>query len=75
MECHDIAEQWTDEMSEARLRYMDLEEAVAILATNTADEVLAHDRAADRQVPDLVDSRRHGRSRPPPGRAGPTCVR
>jgi len=35
MERYDIAERWTDEMSEARLRYMDLEEATAILATNS----------------------------------------
>jgi hypothetical protein len=35
MERYDIAEQWTDEMAEARLRYMDLAEATAILATNT----------------------------------------
>jgi hypothetical protein len=35
MERYDIAEGWTDEMSEARLRYMDLEEATAILATNS----------------------------------------
>jgi hypothetical protein len=33
IERYDIAERWTDEMSEARLRYMDLEEAAAILAT------------------------------------------
>jgi hypothetical protein len=33
MERYDIAEHWTDEMSEARLRYMNLEEAIAILAT------------------------------------------
>lgn len=35
MERYDIAERWTDEMSEARLRYMNLEEATAILATNS----------------------------------------
>lgn len=33
-ERYDIAERWTDEMAEARLRYMDLEEAVAILSSN-----------------------------------------
>lgn len=33
-ERYDIAERWTDEMAEARLRYMDLAEAVAILSTN-----------------------------------------
>jgi hypothetical protein len=33
-ERHDIAERWTDEMAEARLRYMDLPEAAAILAGN-----------------------------------------
>jgi hypothetical protein len=33
LERYDIAERWTDEMSEARLRYMDLAEATAILAT------------------------------------------
>ncbi len=35
MERYDIAEQWTDEMAEARLRYMNLPEATAILASNT----------------------------------------
>lgn len=35
MERYDIAERWTDEMSEARLRYMNLEEATAILATTS----------------------------------------
>ena len=34
-ERYDIAERWTDEMSEARLRYMDLAEATAILASGT----------------------------------------
>jgi hypothetical protein len=33
-ERHDIAERWTDEMAEARLRYMDLTEATAILSSN-----------------------------------------
>jgi hypothetical protein len=32
-ERYDIAERWTDEMAEVRLRYMGLPEAVAILAT------------------------------------------
>jgi hypothetical protein len=35
LERYDIAEQWTDEMSEARLRYMDLAEATAILASHS----------------------------------------
>lgn len=34
-ERYDIAERWTDEMAEARLRYMDLAEAVAILSSHT----------------------------------------
>lgn len=34
-ERHGIAERWTDEMAEARLRYMDLMEAAAILSSNT----------------------------------------
>lgn len=34
MERYDIAEGWTDEMAEARLRYMDLEEAAEILSTH-----------------------------------------
>jgi hypothetical protein len=33
MERYDIAERWTDDMAEARLEYMDLAEAMAILAT------------------------------------------
>jgi hypothetical protein len=33
-ERYDIAERWTDEMAEARLRYMDLPEAAAILSGN-----------------------------------------
>lgn len=33
-ERYDIAERWTDEMAEARLRYMDLPEAAAILSTS-----------------------------------------
>ncbi|MFG2000500.1 hypothetical protein ACGFNU_15270 [Spirillospora sp. NPDC048911] len=33
MERYDIAERWTDEMAEARLHYMDLAEAAAILKT------------------------------------------
>jgi hypothetical protein len=33
-ERYDIAERWTDEMAEARLRYMDLAEATAILASS-----------------------------------------
>jgi hypothetical protein len=32
-ERYDIAERWTDEMAEARLRYMDIAEAAAILST------------------------------------------
>lgn len=38
MERYDIAERWTDEMSEARLHYMKLPEATAILATNSRSE-------------------------------------
>lgn len=34
-ERYDIAERWTDDMAEARLRYMDLAEATAILSSNT----------------------------------------
>jgi hypothetical protein len=33
-ERYDIAEHWTDEMAEARLRYMDLAEAIPILSSN-----------------------------------------
>lgn len=34
-ERYDIAERWSDEMAEARLRYMDLAEAAAVLANNS----------------------------------------
>jgi hypothetical protein len=34
-ERYDIAERWSDEMAEARLRYMDLPEAVAVLSSNS----------------------------------------
>jgi hypothetical protein len=33
-ERYDIAERWSDEMAAARLRYMDLEEAAAVLSSN-----------------------------------------
>lgn len=34
MERYDVAGRWTDDMSEASLRSVDLEEATAILAAN-----------------------------------------